>query len=38
LALLVSVVIIFTDARRQTVWDKAAKTIVVRPRGAETPA
>ena len=35
---LVSVVIIFTDARRQTVWDKAAKTIVVRPRGAETPA
>jgi len=27
---LVSVVLIFVDARRQTVWDKAARTIVIR--------
>ncbi len=29
---LVSAILIFTDARRQTLWDKAARTIVVRIR------
>ncbi len=27
---LASIVMIFTDARKQTVWDKVAKTIVVK--------
>ena len=37
LVLLVSAVLIFTDVRRQTVWDKAARTIVSRNIGGVTP-